>query len=174
MRYVFVYGTLRAGEANDIDHVAARHGIAAPTLLGAAALPGELYDFGTYPGMIAGAAGQRRDDRSARAGEREQRDPVQVEAERRLREPQPDGRPERAERSHRERGGQRMPAEHGFVGEQAAHRCEQRAIASRHRRHARRQPQCEYARDRRVRARGQRVERTPAGSARDQAGERPR
>ncbi|MCA7951849.1 gamma-glutamylcyclotransferase [Burkholderia seminalis] len=56
MRYVFVYGTLRAGQANDIGHAAARHGITAPTLLGAAALPGELYDFGTYPGMIAGAA----------------------------------------------------------------------------------------------------------------------
>ncbi|WP_175704495.1 gamma-glutamylcyclotransferase family protein [Burkholderia ambifaria] len=58
MRYVFVYGTLRAGEANDIGHAAARHGIAAPTLLGAAALPGELYDFGTYPGMIAGPASE--------------------------------------------------------------------------------------------------------------------
>ncbi|PCE21623.1 gamma-glutamylcyclotransferase family protein [Burkholderia ubonensis] len=53
MRHVFVYGTLRAGEANDIAHAAARHGIAAPTLVGAAALPGELYDFGTYPGMVA-------------------------------------------------------------------------------------------------------------------------
>lgn len=58
MRHVFVYGTLRAGQANDIGHAAARHGIAAPTLLGAAALPGELYDFGTYPGMIAGPAGK--------------------------------------------------------------------------------------------------------------------
>lgn len=58
MRHVFVYGTLRAGEANDIGHAAARHGIPAPTLLGAVALPGELYDFGTYPGMVAGAAGQ--------------------------------------------------------------------------------------------------------------------
>ncbi|RDS99815.1 gamma-glutamylcyclotransferase [Burkholderia contaminans] len=58
MRYVFVYGTLRNGEANDIGHAAARHGIAAPTLLGAVALPGELYDFGTYPGMIAGSAGK--------------------------------------------------------------------------------------------------------------------
>ena len=56
MRYVFVYGTLRNGEVNDIGHAAARHRIAAPTLLGAVALPGELYDFGTYPGMIAGSA----------------------------------------------------------------------------------------------------------------------
>ncbi|MXN75197.1 gamma-glutamylcyclotransferase [Burkholderia sp. 4701] len=52
MRHVFVYGTLRAGEANDIGHAAATHGIAAPTLVGAAALPGELYDCGTYPGMV--------------------------------------------------------------------------------------------------------------------------
>ncbi|MDN7427872.1 gamma-glutamylcyclotransferase [Burkholderia sp. AU16741] len=58
MRHVFVYGTLRAGQANDIAHAAARHGIAAPTLLGAAALPGELVDFGMYPGMIAGTAGK--------------------------------------------------------------------------------------------------------------------
>ncbi|RQR77510.1 MULTISPECIES: gamma-glutamylcyclotransferase [unclassified Burkholderia] len=58
MRHVFVYGTLRAGEANDIGQAAARNGIAAPTLLGAAALPGELYDFGTYPGMVPGPAGR--------------------------------------------------------------------------------------------------------------------
>ncbi|WP_321809240.1 MULTISPECIES: gamma-glutamylcyclotransferase family protein [unclassified Burkholderia] len=58
MRHVFVYGTLRAGEANDIGEAAARHGIAAPTLLGAVALPGELYDFGTYPGMVPGPAGR--------------------------------------------------------------------------------------------------------------------
>jgi gamma-glutamylcyclotransferase (GGCT)/AIG2-like uncharacterized protein YtfP len=53
MRHVFVYGTLRAGETNDIGRAAERHGITAPTLIGAAALPGELYDFGTYPGMVA-------------------------------------------------------------------------------------------------------------------------
>ncbi|MGU7780293.1 gamma-glutamylcyclotransferase family protein [Burkholderia sp. PU8-34] len=58
MRYVFVYGTLRAGEANDIGSAAARHGIAVPTLVGAAALPGELYDFGTYPGMVAAGDGK--------------------------------------------------------------------------------------------------------------------
>ncbi|MGS0892422.1 gamma-glutamylcyclotransferase family protein [Burkholderia stagnalis] len=58
MRHVFVYGTLRAGEANDIAHAAARHGLAAPVLLGAAALPGELFDFGTYPGMVRAEVGQ--------------------------------------------------------------------------------------------------------------------
>ena len=58
MRHVFVYGTLRAGEVNDIGRAAEKHGIAAPTLVGAAALPGELYDFGTYPGMIAALDGR--------------------------------------------------------------------------------------------------------------------
>jgi gamma-glutamylcyclotransferase (GGCT)/AIG2-like uncharacterized protein YtfP len=53
MRHVFVYGTLRAGEVNDISHAAERHGIAAPQLLGAAALAGRLYDLGRFPGMIA-------------------------------------------------------------------------------------------------------------------------
>ena len=47
----FVYGTLRQGEANDIFHAAARHGIAAPVLLGRASLWGRLYDFGNYPGL---------------------------------------------------------------------------------------------------------------------------
>ncbi|WP_179405273.1 gamma-glutamylcyclotransferase family protein [Burkholderia guangdongensis] len=59
MRHVFVYGTLRAGEINDIGRAAARHGIAAPVLLGSVALAGELYDFGICPGMIAGAGGGR-------------------------------------------------------------------------------------------------------------------
>ncbi|KVE33821.1 gamma-glutamylcyclotransferase family protein [Burkholderia sp. TSV86] len=55
MRHVFVYGTLRAGEINDIGRAAAKHGIVQPTLIGAAAMPGRLYDFGRYPGMIAAA-----------------------------------------------------------------------------------------------------------------------
>ncbi|AOJ09557.1 gamma-glutamylcyclotransferase family protein [Burkholderia mayonis] len=53
MRYVFCYGTLRAGEINDIGRAAAKHGIAAPMLLGAVAVSGRLYDFGNYPGMVA-------------------------------------------------------------------------------------------------------------------------
>jgi gamma-glutamylcyclotransferase (GGCT)/AIG2-like uncharacterized protein YtfP len=57
MRYVFVYGTLRAGEVNDIDRAAERHGVAAPQLLGAAALAGRLYDFGRFPGMVAAEDG---------------------------------------------------------------------------------------------------------------------
>jgi gamma-glutamylcyclotransferase (GGCT)/AIG2-like uncharacterized protein YtfP len=50
MQHVFVYGTLRAGEANDIGVAAARHGIAPPTLIGTASMRGRLFDFGDYPG----------------------------------------------------------------------------------------------------------------------------
>jgi gamma-glutamylcyclotransferase (GGCT)/AIG2-like uncharacterized protein YtfP len=52
MQYVFVYGTLRAGEINDIGRAAARHGIAAPRFVGTAVLRGRLYDFGRYPGLV--------------------------------------------------------------------------------------------------------------------------
>jgi gamma-glutamylcyclotransferase (GGCT)/AIG2-like uncharacterized protein YtfP len=43
---VFVYGTLRAGEVNDIRAAATRHGIAPPTLIGTASVRGRLFDFG--------------------------------------------------------------------------------------------------------------------------------
>ena len=56
MQHVFVYGTLRAGEANDISVAAARNGIAAPTLVGTASLRGRLFDFGSYPGMVVDPA----------------------------------------------------------------------------------------------------------------------
>jgi gamma-glutamylcyclotransferase (GGCT)/AIG2-like uncharacterized protein YtfP len=52
MRYVFVYGTLRAGEINDIGLAAARHGIGAPRLIARAAVAGRLYDFGDCPGLV--------------------------------------------------------------------------------------------------------------------------
>jgi gamma-glutamylcyclotransferase (GGCT)/AIG2-like uncharacterized protein YtfP len=52
MRYVFVYGTLRAGEINDIGAAAARNGISAPKLVGRAAVAGRLYDLGDYPGLV--------------------------------------------------------------------------------------------------------------------------
>lgn len=52
MRYVFVYGTLRAGEINDIGQAAARHGVEAPHMVGRAAVMGRLYDFGDYPGLV--------------------------------------------------------------------------------------------------------------------------
>ncbi|HEY1998486.1 gamma-glutamylcyclotransferase family protein [Paraburkholderia sp.] len=58
MKKVFVYGTLRAGEINDINQAAARHDIAEPVLLGSATLRGHLFDFGAYPGFVPDAAGQ--------------------------------------------------------------------------------------------------------------------
>lgn len=57
MQHVFVYGTLRAGEINDIRDAAGRHGIPLPERLGPATLNGRLYDFGAYPGMVVDAAG---------------------------------------------------------------------------------------------------------------------
>jgi gamma-glutamylcyclotransferase (GGCT)/AIG2-like uncharacterized protein YtfP len=52
MQCVFIYGTLRAGEINDISRAAQRHGIAAPIWLGTSRIHGRLYDFGTYPGLV--------------------------------------------------------------------------------------------------------------------------
>jgi gamma-glutamylcyclotransferase (GGCT)/AIG2-like uncharacterized protein YtfP len=51
-QHVFVYGTLRAGEANDIHLAASRHGIADPALMGIGHVNGRLYDFGSYPGLV--------------------------------------------------------------------------------------------------------------------------
>ncbi|MDP3702085.1 MAG: gamma-glutamylcyclotransferase family protein [Hylemonella sp.] len=50
-RHVFVYGTLRRGEANDINRLQP-----APLCLGPARIRGVLYDLGPYPGMILGGA----------------------------------------------------------------------------------------------------------------------
>jgi len=50
--YVFVYGTLRPGEINDIVLAAKRHGIAEPTLIGTARVPGRLFDYGDWPGIL--------------------------------------------------------------------------------------------------------------------------
>ncbi|HKT98422.1 MAG TPA: gamma-glutamylcyclotransferase family protein [Paraburkholderia sp.] len=55
MKYVFIYGTLRAGEVNDINLAAARNAIGQPRLVGRTAVAGRLFDFGTYPGMVADA-----------------------------------------------------------------------------------------------------------------------
>ncbi|VVE27445.1 gamma-glutamylcyclotransferase [Pandoraea morbifera] len=54
--HAFVYGTLRAGEINDMRLAAARHGIAAPIYVGTTSLGGRLYDFGAYPGMVLARA----------------------------------------------------------------------------------------------------------------------
>ncbi|KHK58465.1 gamma-glutamyl cyclotransferase [Ralstonia sp. A12] len=55
--HVFVYGTLRAGEANDLRVAAVKRGIPEPELLGTATLHGRLYDFGTYPGLVLDPTG---------------------------------------------------------------------------------------------------------------------
>lgn len=52
MQYVFVYGTLRAGEVNDINRAAERHGIATPQRIGVTHVRGRLFDFGAYPGLV--------------------------------------------------------------------------------------------------------------------------
>ncbi|HTJ99145.1 MAG TPA: gamma-glutamylcyclotransferase family protein [Bordetella sp.] len=50
--YVFVYGTLRRGEINDLAAAAARAGLPVPEYAGAASLRGRLYDFGDWPGLL--------------------------------------------------------------------------------------------------------------------------
>lgn len=57
MQNVFVYGTLRAGEVNDISEAAARHDIAEPEWLGTATIRGRLFDFGAYPGLVVDGDG---------------------------------------------------------------------------------------------------------------------
>lgn len=57
MQTVFVYGTLRAGEVNDISEAAARNDVAAPNRLGTATVRGHLFDFGAYPGLVVDDAG---------------------------------------------------------------------------------------------------------------------
>ncbi|MFN4361786.1 MAG: gamma-glutamylcyclotransferase [Hylemonella sp.] len=50
--HVFVYGTLRRGEANDINRLHPP-----PQFLGQARIHGALYDLGPYPGVILGGEG---------------------------------------------------------------------------------------------------------------------
>jgi gamma-glutamylcyclotransferase (GGCT)/AIG2-like uncharacterized protein YtfP len=45
--HAFVYGTLRSGEANDINRLEPR-----PRFLGFAVVEGELFDFGRHPGIV--------------------------------------------------------------------------------------------------------------------------
>lgn len=60
--YVFIYGSLRAGEINDLAVAAARHGCPPPVRVGQASLPGRLYDMGDYPAMTAGGPGRVQGD----------------------------------------------------------------------------------------------------------------
>lgn len=55
MLNVFVYGTLRENEANDIGRAAQRSGTAQPRWLGRATVNGTLYDLGAYPGLVPDA-----------------------------------------------------------------------------------------------------------------------
>ncbi|ANN66332.1 gamma-glutamylcyclotransferase [Bordetella bronchialis] len=50
--HVFVYGTLRRGEINDLAVAAARAGLPVPEYAGAARVRGWLYDFGDWPGLL--------------------------------------------------------------------------------------------------------------------------
>ncbi len=50
--HVFVYGTLRYGEVNDINRLQP-----APRPVGLARIRGALYDLGPYPGVVLGAEG---------------------------------------------------------------------------------------------------------------------
>ncbi len=50
--HVFVYGTLRQGEINDIALAARRHDVDEPVLIGRADIPGALFDFGRWPGLV--------------------------------------------------------------------------------------------------------------------------
>ena len=46
-RHVFVYGTLRKGEDNDINRLRP-----SPCLVGHGSVPGTLYHLGRYPGLV--------------------------------------------------------------------------------------------------------------------------
>ena len=50
--HVFVYGTLRCGQANDITRLAPE-----PRFVGSAHVSGTLYDLGAYPGLMLDGAG---------------------------------------------------------------------------------------------------------------------
>jgi gamma-glutamylcyclotransferase (GGCT)/AIG2-like uncharacterized protein YtfP len=51
--YVFVYGTLRRGQSNDITLLAPP-----PVWVGTACVKGQLYHLGRYPGIILGGHGE--------------------------------------------------------------------------------------------------------------------
>lgn len=52
IRHVFVYGTLRRGDDNDINRLKP-----APRFIGAAVIHGTMYDLGAYPGVRLGGSG---------------------------------------------------------------------------------------------------------------------
>ena len=56
--YIFIYGTLRSGEINDLEKLAERFGLTQPARLGQASTSGTLYDFGDWPGLVASDSGK--------------------------------------------------------------------------------------------------------------------
>lgn len=52
-RHVFVYGTLRRGDDNDITQLAP-----APRFVGEGRIAGTMYHLGRYPGVVLGGAGE--------------------------------------------------------------------------------------------------------------------
>jgi len=52
-RHVFVYGTLRRGDDNDITRLRP-----APRWVAQASIAGTMYHFGRYPGVLLGGSGQ--------------------------------------------------------------------------------------------------------------------
>lgn len=53
MRHVFVYGTLRRGEVNDINKL-----VPSPQFMGESSVVGTLYPLGWYPGLVLGSGGR--------------------------------------------------------------------------------------------------------------------
>jgi gamma-glutamylcyclotransferase (GGCT)/AIG2-like uncharacterized protein YtfP len=51
-RHVFVYGTLRRGEANDINRL-----LPPPRFVGQGVIAGVMYHLGAYPGVLLGRGG---------------------------------------------------------------------------------------------------------------------
>lgn len=51
-RHVFVYGTLRRGDDNDINRLRP-----APRFVGTGSVKGTMYHFGRYPGVLLGGEG---------------------------------------------------------------------------------------------------------------------
>jgi gamma-glutamylcyclotransferase (GGCT)/AIG2-like uncharacterized protein YtfP len=51
--HVFVYGTLRRGDDNDITRL-----LPAPRFIGPASIAGTMYHLGAYPGVVLGGAGR--------------------------------------------------------------------------------------------------------------------
>jgi gamma-glutamylcyclotransferase (GGCT)/AIG2-like uncharacterized protein YtfP len=51
-RHVFVYGTLRRGEANDINHLSP-----VPWFVGNGVITGVMYHLGAYPGVVLAPGG---------------------------------------------------------------------------------------------------------------------